>query len=253
MLSVLFLVIFIIDTSFIILMIDLYNWLISIIVIFILTFILIFFFFVYYFYYLCHSFLYVNLYMGNNISLYGGIMLSRIFSFFFFLIISFFLDGTVRSRECVCMCAGHRRKLLRAWVTLRDSRGSLLSALDDRGRSPAAWAFESRRWSEHVTISVLGIGATGSSILSFLTSTSRRAFASERFGLLSPSAQRTHVQSKTQYIWISFEVVQSRPIRHFVWTVILYRESCVIDVIIRYYSLMNQNHVGELMIIELSL
>lgn len=43
---------------------------------------------------------------------------------------------------------------------------SVLSSLDDRGRY--AWAFGSRRQSGHVTISVLGTGATvdGSSILS---------------------------------------------------------------------------------------
>lgn len=80
----------------------------------------------------------------------------------------------------------HRRKLLRAWVTLRDSRESSVSPLsDDRGRSSSAWAFGSRCQSEHVTISVLGTGATGSSILSFLTSTSRCAFVPKRFGPLN--------------------------------------------------------------------
>lgn len=124
------------------------------------------------------------LFLSSRKFILGNNVVWNVFLFFFFYYL--------RIRHCwfvqvrVCVCAGHRRKLLRAWVTLRDSRGSLLSALDDRGRSSFAWAFESRRWSEHVTISVLGIGATGSSILSFFTSTSRRAFAPERFGLPKP-------------------------------------------------------------------
>lgn len=48
------------------------------------------------------------------------------------------------------------------------------------GWPPLAWAFGSRCRSEHVTISVLGTGATGSSIFSFLTSTLRRAFGAPK-------------------------------------------------------------------------
>lgn len=116
----------------------------------------------------------INLYMHNRFVITYNIVRDTFHRFFT-------TATALLTRACTYVRVHvRRRKLLRAWVTLRDSRESLLSALDDRGRSPFAWAFESRCRSKHVTIFVLRTGATGSSIFSFLTLTSRRAFSTPK-------------------------------------------------------------------------